>query len=151
MIPFRREVALGDIRGGAVPWGVLLPLMVRSNDLSSLKLNPRLVGTNVRNLASGLRFSPRRPRYQARLEVCSPCVEFMHFRESYSLVPPKGRNLEYGWGRGETCLGVDIHFGGTRNCCSRFSVLLDRPGLPRQRQVPHQRRADRCHPPVTDG
>ena len=77
----RCEVALGGIRSGAISWGELLPLMVRSNRLLDLKLSPRLVGTNVRNSVSARRFSSPQPRYQVHSVACSPYVESVPFRE----------------------------------------------------------------------
>ena len=65
-------MALGGIRSGVVPWGELLPFVVRLNNLSaSLKLSPRVVGTNVQNLVFARHFSFRRQRYQLHLVVYS--------------------------------------------------------------------------------
>jgi len=69
--PSRYEMALGVIRGGAVPWSSLLPLMVRSDHSLNSKLSPRLAGTNVRSLVSAWHYSSRRPLYQVHLVVCS--------------------------------------------------------------------------------
>ena len=73
-------MALGGIRSGVVPWGELLPFVVRPNSLSaSLKLSPRVVGTNVQNSAFARHFSFQRQRYQLHLVVCSLCVGSMPF------------------------------------------------------------------------
>jgi len=78
--PSRYEVALGGVRGGAIPRGELLPLVVRSSHLSHPKLSSCLVGTNVQNLGFARRFSSRRPRCQVHLVVCLPYVESVFWR-----------------------------------------------------------------------
>ena len=138
-IPFRRKVAPGNVRGGAVSRGELLPLMVRSNHLLTLKLIPRLVGTNVRNSASARLFSSLPPRYQVHSVACLLYVDSVPSREFYLLDLPKGRNLKDGRGRWETWLGMDFYFGRSRNGRGGVPLLLDHPGLPRQRKVPQRR------------
>ena len=65
-------MALGGIRSWVVPWGELLPFVVRPNSLSAgPKLNLRVVGTNVQNLVFAQHFSFRRRRYQLHLVVYS--------------------------------------------------------------------------------
>ena len=88
--PSRRKVALGGIRGRIFSWGVLLPLMVRSNGSRNLKLNPRLVGTNVQNWASALQFSSLRSRFPVHLADFSRYVEPAPPQEFlYTLLPQK--------------------------------------------------------------
>ena len=72
------------------------------------------------------------------------------FPEYLYLLRAKGRNPEHGRGRRETGLGVDIYFGGSRDGDGRVPILLDHPGLPRQRQVSHRRRASCGRSSITD-
>jgi len=57
--------------------------MVRSNRLSNLKPNPRVVGTNVRSSVYARHFSSPRPRYQVHSVVCSQYVESGFFSRIY--------------------------------------------------------------------
>ena len=94
--PSRRKVALGGIRGRIFSWGVLLPLMVRSNGSRNLKLNPRLVGTNVQNWASALQFSSLQSRFPAHLADFSRYVEPAPPQESlYTLLPKRSQSRRW--------------------------------------------------------
>ena len=101
----RCEVALGGIRGGISPWGILLPLMVRSNGLCRPKLSPRLAGTNVQNWAPALQFSFLRPPFRVHLVVCSLYVGptlrrenlFTSFLRKVAISKMNGVGGKHGW------------------------------------------------------